>query len=283
MITERRWLRWLGAAIAIAGAAFVVREAWRLRSDVAAMATEPQLFGVVFVGAFLYAAALTLLALGWAGLVRVGAGSVPRRELVRIFAASSIAKYLPGNVFHFAGRQLLAGRLGVPQRRTAAATVTESVATLVAGIAMAAVALAGTRHALVAPALLAAIVVGVAIGHRRALTAMLGLACAFFLVNQLLVAGIAAVLGASRADLLPLTAVYLFSWAAGNALPGAPGGRGLREAACVSLTDALALATEPLAVTLAVAMRLISLAGDLLFFAGGGTSSANAFTSTELP
>ena len=283
MITERRWLRWLGAAVALAGAAFVVREAWRLRSDIAAMATEPEPLGVVLVGAFLYAGALTLLALGWAGLVRVGAESVPRGELVRIFASSSIAKYLPGNVFHFAGRQLLAGRLGVPQRRTAAATVTESVATLVAGIAMAAVALAGTRHALVAPALLAAIAVGVAIGHRRALTAMLGLACAFFLVNQVLVAGIAAVLGASRADLLPLTAVYLISWAAGNALPGAPGGMGVREAAFVSLTDALALAAEPLAVTLAVAMRLISLAGDLLFFAGGGTSGAKAFTSTELP
>lgn len=283
MITERRWLRWLGGAVAIAGTAFVIREGWRLRSDVAAMATEPELFGVVLVGAFLYAAALTLLALGWAGLLRNGAEAVPRRELVRIFAASSIAKYLPGNVFHFAGRQLLAGRLGVPQRRTAAATVTESVATLVAGIAMAAVALAGTRHALVAPALLATIAVAVAIGRRRALTAMLGLACAFFLVNQVLVAGIAAVLGASRADLLPLTAVYLFSWAAGNALPGAPGGMGVREAAFVSLTDALALAAEPLAVTLAVAMRLISLAGDTLFFAGGGTAGANAFTSTELP
>lgn len=283
MRSERRWLRWLGAAAALAGTAFVVREGWRLRADIAALATDPALAAALLAAASAYAGALVLLALGWAGLVRDGENAVPRRALINVFATSSIAKYLPGNIFHFAGRQLLAHRLGIRQRRTAAATLVETGTTLVAGLTMAAVAIAGTRHALALPALLGLIAGATIVGRRRPPVAMLGLACAFFAVNQLLVAGLAVVLGAPRADILALTAIYLLSWAAGNVLPGAPGGLGVREAAFVSLCTALALAAEPLAVMLAVAMRVVSLSGDVLFFVIGGATGANAATTTELP
>ncbi|MEO1594697.1 MAG: hypothetical protein AAFS02_05565 [Pseudomonadota bacterium] len=280
MTTRRGALRWLGAALAIAGVAFVLRAGWGLRGDIGAMAADRGLLVAVVLGAIAYAAALGLLALGWAGLARAGDARPPRRDLVHIFAAASIAKYLPGNVFHFAGRQLLASKLGVSQRRLAAATLAESVATLLAALALAAIAIVAARHPLLGPTLLAGLAVAIAVGHRRPVTTMLGLALAFFLVSVAIVAAMAHLLNVRIELMLPILAAYLFAWAAGNVLPGAPGGLGVREAAFVSLADSFALTDAAVALTLVVAMRLVTLAGDVLFFFVGG--SAGAITTTDL-
>ena len=49
------------------------------------------------------------------------------RQYYAVYGRTQIAKYLPGNCFHFAGRQLLGRRLGHGQRRLALASLIETI------------------------------------------------------------------------------------------------------------------------------------------------------------
>lgn len=50
---------------------------------------------------------------------------IPAVETFRVYARANIMKYLPGNVGHYAGRQLYGTRMGLSQAQLAAATVLE--------------------------------------------------------------------------------------------------------------------------------------------------------------
>ena len=81
----------------------------------------------------------------------------------------------------------------------------------------------------------------------------------------------AAVLGLSilpaQVGVTSTAALYIVAWLIGFAMPGAPGGLGVREAFMVmQLAPA---AGEPEALAFALMTRLVSIAGDMLFvFAG---------------
>ena len=62
-------------------------------------------------------------------------------------------------------------------------------------------------------------------------------------------------------------AIYILAWLIGFAIPGAPGGLGVREVfIVVNLTPATG---EPKALVFALMMRLASTIGDVLFFVVG--------------
>ena len=80
----------------------------------------------IAAGGLVYAGAGVLLALAWLQIMRGpegvqadgpggGRGPLPSRTRLGIaaYASSQIAKYIPGNVFHFVGRHALGRRLGL--------------------------------------------------------------------------------------------------------------------------------------------------------------------------
>ena len=68
-----------------------------------------------------------LLAEAWRRLLGPGTGAVATRHYHALYGRSQIAKYLPGNVFHLVGRQVLGRALGVSQARLAVATAAAMV------------------------------------------------------------------------------------------------------------------------------------------------------------
>ncbi|MEM7763504.1 MAG: hypothetical protein AAF290_05445 [Pseudomonadota bacterium] len=266
-MTERRWLSWLGFVLALVSMVFVARQLFALRADLSVLLGNPRLLIVIAACALTYAVSLNLLGYGWAGLIlKTRNNALDRQTLMGVFAATSLAKYLPGNVMHYAGRQWLASRYGATQARIAAASVGEVIATLAAGLSAA----GGLWLWHIAPlpaGIIAAVIFVICLRFvRHPLIAMFTCALVFFVGNILMLLAMTLVVSANDDAFAMLACAYLLGWAAGNIVPGAPGGLGIRESAFIAVGTQLAIASPALIATLAVAMRLVSIAGDVGFY-----------------
>lgn len=237
----------------------------------------------VYVGAGL------LLALGWTLLVRL-ASAAPLRiaPLLVGHLRAQLAKYLPGNVFHYAWRHLSARREGAGHRALALALALESVLVVASAAILALGVVADPRVAALAPwarhlawaAPVLAVVawVGVGVigrrgGHERLapartagpLSAVLVLDLVFFML-----AALSLRLLCEQPGALPLPAWcgwFALAWALGYVTPGAPAGIGLREAVlAIGLAPVLG---EAQALALALAYRLVTVAADAVLALAG--------------
>lgn len=281
----------LGGALVVA--ASLVYFAHHLRRTPAAdyrRLLDPELLPVLLLGVAGSVGAGLLLVAAWRAIVdALGAGRLTGRRALYVYGASLLGKYLPGNVFHLAGRHLLATRESVP-----ASAAASSIALEHASLALAAGSLAllhGVRGLPAAIGWVSAAGVAAMAGPLLARVARalgsrgdnfgppasalswwraLGLHLLFFLVSGAVLAATAGALadparaidGAAEARL-----VFAFApaWIAGFLTPGAPAGLGVREAVLVaSLQSSLGVEA---AVLVALALRLVGSVADLLIFA----------------
>ena len=245
----------------------------------------------ILVGAcFGYALACVFLGLGWQRILHgLGAPALPLYQIQVIYAQSQLGKYLPGNIIHVVGRQLLGRRQGIPHGILAASTLYEfaglGVASLV--LALPLVIDTGMLHLknfqpwpLVGVGVIAAIS-GWIVQHqirrrwphllnRRVVLTWLQ-AWSHYLLFFLLAGALLVALSAafSSQALEPETAIRLvtifaLSWLAGFVTPGAPSGIGIREGVIVLTLQPL-LPGAPAAL-IALLLRLVTVSGDLLYF-----------------
>lgn len=288
----RRLLRWLATLASLAGLSYV---GWTLAghwAELVAALAAPRVLAAIGV----HAAALALLALGWALCLR-GAAATPLSLVVgmAVYGRSLVLKYLPGNAFHFIGRQALIADLGIGQRAGMLASTAEIGLLILSAALLTLVFAAGLDGApggapggaALAPAIilasLAAPIVwaGLALAPRHPRLARLGplrvigelavsrhalaaLPCVlgFFLANLAVVWLIA---GPGSPDLPSLAVAYLSGWLLGFIVPGAPGGLGVREAAIIMLLAPKL--GEGGAAALATLLRLVNLGGEAMLWA----------------
>jgi uncharacterized membrane protein YbhN (UPF0104 family) len=235
-----------------------------------------------------------LLAIAWWWLAGIYGRRPSMRRGYSVWSRSQLAKYLPGNVFHYVGRQMLGREVGLSHPALVASGLLEMVSLVLSAALLSAAGAALTQTQLPIllslPAGLAIAGLGVAawpmidrLLRRFPPTAepmadlpplsmsqtlrLLGPAVALHL---LFFAGTGMVLWAlltlawpqAPVDAERVVWLYALAWAAGTVTPGAPGGVGVRE---VVLTLGLApLIGEPRAAALAVALRLVTVGGDVL-------------------
>lgn len=292
--------RWVGLGLSLAGGGWVLfvllRHGGRLGDALVARRVWTEL-GLATLG---YTALSSLAAGVWWWALGLYGARPPFLSGWAIWARSQAAKYLPGNVFHYVGRQLLGRREGLGHVALGAAAAVELVTLLAAAALLAAVAAlwgpgigAGLASpvvwtaALAAVGLVALIVVdalarrvprlaAVTSGlppltrRRMAAVALPALVAhaAYLAVCSLLVWRLAAAVaggeggGEDGAAWWTVMTAYPIAWAAGTVTPGAPGGLGVREAA-LALQLAAALG-EPAASLVALVFRVATVVGDLL-------------------
>jgi hypothetical protein len=250
------------------------------------------------VSIFVYTVLLVGVTTGFAHLVQAtGHMTAAAGEGLIVWGQANIAKYLPGNVLHFAGRQVLGARYGWPQAGIATASLLEVGLFVLLPAALAALALTATGADL--GPLGRSGQLGLVV-----LAAALGLACVLFaarlarwlpppvgrLVARLELPRPAAILPAllyfllffvgmsliawwlygvvtgraAPADLPLLAGAFLVSWLLGFIVPGAPGGIGVREGT-FALFGGVLLGQEGL-VVVALLLRLVTLMGEGLLF-----------------
>ena len=283
-----RRLRPLLAVSAITGLAWA---GWSQRDAMASFDWSVD-HGVLALAVALFAVGPLLQGLTFAlGLRRIGAGG-PTGALARMWARSFLLRYEPSGVVGFAYRVTARERVGASTAQVVTVTGYEQLAVVVAG---AAAAMAGFLGAGVHPPVLAivlfaaAIVTAVAarpafVGgwlrdrlqargietagplRGRTLALMVALDAAGWVATALGSWALARALGATAGlDAFLLLGAFALSWLLGVLVPLAPGGLGLREGSLV-LTLGAAIGVGP-ATALALALRLVSFAGELVAIA----------------
>lgn len=243
-----------------------------------------------------YGGSSFLLSAGWYRLLQA-AGHTPAchtAHIHSIYGRTQIAKYLPGNVFHFAGRHILGRQAGISHGALVAAALYEilgliSAASLLAlagmllyqqsvagfsllqGLTLLAAGLTGALAIAIAAPYLARLK-GFQLPARDSLQTLVDLvyAVAFYFVFFAIVGGLLALLAyfatpsGPAIDVGRVVMVFAVAWLAGYVIPGASAGIGVREAV---ITAALApMLGEALSVALALVFRLITISGDVVYF-----------------
>jgi len=228
---------------------------------------------------------------------------VDARLAIGIYLKANIGKYLPGNVMHFAGRNLLGSRMNIRQINIAVSTFLEIALTALSALLV--VIIFAFRYLLVVAIIMlqnriyfnifmivivtcVLLTFGVIVycnKHPNCLEKYMYLFSFKFLkvilkvvpvyVGIMILYGlvsvgiIAWILGGTVTpeNVVSTVALYIISWLAGFVIPGAPGGIGIREAISILLLSKIyGMDTVALA---AVILRAATILGDLLSFLVG--------------
>ncbi len=214
---------------------------------------------VAGVCAVAYAACLGLLAQAWAAVAGI-AHRLPFARAVAIYGPGTVAKYLPGSVFHYASRHVLGRRERLGHAALVKASMVEIAMHVGIALMMAAALIAAGWLAPVGGAALAAGLLAAA--RRLPLVASFAYQLLFFSAFAAIVLILGSI-GALIENPMRLASLFFVAWTVGFLVPIAPGGIGVREAVLLALaapyetTDAIAM--------LAVLVRLVGIVGDGLF------------------
>ena len=273
----RIWLNRIGALLGIVGVAFV---AYRLHGYLGELDLQrfgrPSYVAAVLL-AVVYGASNLLLALGWRAVLQFLGVDAGLDWTIRAYATSQLAKYIPGNIFHFAGRQALGVAAGIGNVPLAKSTAIELAILAIGGalflplLLQHAVPGSGAATAVVAfgaPIAVVFVATWRLAGGTAARSVALYLA---FLVLSGLIFVLTLSLAEGRtidASAVPLTVgAYVVAWLAGLLTPGAPAGLGIREAVLLALLAGIA--SGPVVLTAVLVGRIITVSGDLMFYAAG--------------
>lgn len=228
--------------------------------------------------ALLYGVTNILLALAWCQLLSFFEVKVQRKWAVKVYGLSQLAKYVPGNIFHLAGRQALGMAAGVSARALAKSALWELGLIAVAGTVLGCMALPllwAKLPIFISIMMFSAISLAGVIALSRLLSPLVGIAfilqIIFLAVSGLVFIGILEIVDPSSvtcSDFSMLCGAYVIAWLGGLLTPGAPAGVGVRELILLFLLKGMVAEADLL---LAVVLgRLVTVTGDLFYFGVSG-------------
>lgn len=291
-LKSRKLLQFLGYLLLAVSLVYIGERVITYMEELGDVGLTPSFLAAVGVGTVLYAVLLLLFAAAW-GVLLGGClyCKVRWSAIVSVYGRSQISKYLPTNVLHYAGRQVMGRAIGWPHLAIAAASVLEIIGLLLSsGIIVLGLGFA-LQSKLVSNIHWLYVVVGViAIGlvlrfpplwrllDRVMKTAGLRhqglknlpwavlLYILFFMLTSLLLFGLVSYATDTwQWVLFPRVALaFSVAWLVGYVVPGAPGGLGVREAMLQVVLSPLV--GGPVATLCAIALRIITSLGDVAFY-----------------
>jgi len=284
--TWKRLLNGLGTVLAVAGVAFVGIRFHAYGKEIDFSHLGGCVWVVAGIAAVAYAGANLLLAAAWRDLLGRMATRVKALWAIKVYGISQLAKYVPGNIFHFAGRQALGMADGVPGWVLAKSSAWELGLLVLAGIAYSGLAsplafawpIAAGLGIFIATVALMAWVLGRGFG-RLCVRAWVCHLVFLGISGSLFIWLLMAIAPAADGRLWPsLCAAYVLAWLAGLVTPGAPAGVGVRELILLFLMHGLFSQADLL---LAVVVgRVVTVAGDAIFFLVATLLTVKADTAT---
>ncbi|KJR46146.1 hypothetical protein UF75_3469 [Desulfosporosinus sp. I2] len=269
-------LSWVGGLLALIGVLFVVIRlvGYADKLDLSQLQTVDWL--VLSALSILYAIMNVALVLAWQQIMKSLKTPLGFWQAAHIYGMSQLAKYVPGNIFHLAGRQALGMAAGVPGWALAKSSVWELGLIAVAGALFGLLSLPlwwQSFPSVVALLLFVIVLIVMGLAARRWLKLpmafALGCYVLFLTVSGLIffvVLSLVSSVSVTTGMLLGLVGAFVIAWLAGLLTPGAPAGVGVRELVLLFvLKGAVAEADLLLAVAIG---RVVTVAGDLLFFLG---------------
>ncbi|MBA2880014.1 hypothetical protein HNR65_000321 [Desulfosalsimonas propionicica] len=273
----KTWLQWAGTGLGLAGVIFIGIRLYQYSGDLDFDRFGTGEWAAVLTLAFVYGCANFLLAAAWWNILSMLRVRADKSWSIRIYGVSQLAKYIPGNIFQFAGRQALGVAAEVPGWALAKSIFWELAFISTAGL---------TFSCLIMPSIFPGLSVGLSLTGFLAvilaaglcLRSVLGASAAkafschllfLFLSGLVFVATLAIVTGKnsnifSFEFIILYAAAYVVAWLAGLVTPGAPAGVGIREMVLLFLLGAEVAQAELLVAV--ILNRLITVTGDGGFF-----------------
>lgn len=271
----KRTLHWGGSAVAIAGIAFVALRLHGYGAEIDFARFDLIAWSWVAALALTYGLSNLMLALAWRNLLGQFGACTSRRWAVRVYGISQIAKYVPGNIFHLAGRQAMGMAAGLAGWPLAKSAVWELGLICVTGALFGLLVLPLLLPHL--PVMASAGIFAAALGVAAILlwryvgppaARAFGWHAAFLAISGLLFVGLIELLAdkpGSGLPMPPLIGAYVLAWLAGLVTPGAPAGLGVRELVLLFLLNGVIGEADLLLA--AVLGRVVTVCGDVGFFA----------------
>ena len=211
-------------------------------------------------------------------LLNYAAESFDYKTAYYYFSKTEIAKYLPGNMFHFVGRQALASSIGISQKDMAKVSLLHSFLLLGATIFTSTLFAFFAKHVptyILILMVLSCIVAIVAIYYsypsfpvRQKIKINLLLSVSIAIQGIMLGIIITVLSPDIDASLFfECVSIYIISWLIGFATPGASGGLGVREGTFIAITTFLHVDIAPDIIVFSVVLvRLLNILTDMLMY-----------------
>lgn len=279
---SRRWKGLLKGAAALFGTVLCVMGLWYVFDFLAGLGVGEHLSTLVgwqilvVVGlTFCLVAANALIAFSWRAILTDLGSAMSATRAQLLFSQANLGKYVPGNVLHMLGRQVLAMREGVPALVVAKSLTLEMLLLVLTSGCIAAVVWFVARSTGGGGGF-TLLMVCCAVGGLGLLLQRAGMhgsaraALGYFAYH--LIGGVAfallflalSVAGDGGTDFWLLVMAYVASWVLGLVTPGAPAGLGVREGVLIMLLQGV-----PDHAVLGVAVvlsRCMSVLADLAYF-----------------
>jgi hypothetical protein len=287
----------IGIVLPLLGLVFVVSRMWSAGVAVLSIISLNQIVTIILIGGAVYAADNFLIVLAWHRLLKwFGEKDLSWRLSVAIYGRTQIAKYIPGNIFHFSSRHLMGHESGFEHASLLGAMVFEILGQLTAASLIALIGFfIGIRSAvsiiaillILLAALASPIVIQYMLNHikffkgklnlpplegmalLKSLLSIWWLYLAFFIISNVVFSGI--VIGVVGRELtIPISILFVaftISWLAGFIAPGAPAGMGVREAVMILVLSRYL--GESSCILISLLSRFVTMTGDICFFVIG--------------
>lgn len=122
---KKKLINIVGSILLILSFGFIINRLVKMDIDLASVFT-PTITAMVVVFPFLGVLIIFCNSFCWNKMLSLlTEHSIPLGETVKVYSKSNIMKYLPGNVGHYAGRQLLGSKFGIKQAQLAMASILE--------------------------------------------------------------------------------------------------------------------------------------------------------------
>ncbi|MCU6676406.1 hypothetical protein [Leclercia tamurae] len=264
-----------GSVIALLSVLFVVNRITAYWTQVPADTFTLKLLLLILILAGIYGAANLILASAWRLLMLGLEQAISSRMANRIYGLTQLAKYVPGNIFQFAGRQFLAMSHGFSGKAIAKSTFLELLLLVLTGVAFILWMLPLLYPAfniIYGFSLFIIITTLIALRLKWQQKSDLMNVIARYFLFLLISGGVFLMILYSIVDnwtgtpalVLPLIGAYVVAWLAGLVTPGSPAGVGVREFILILLLKPFFAEVD---IVLAVIIsRITTVVGDCFFY-----------------
>lgn len=270
----KRYLHLMGGTLGLIGVIFVIMKLGSYAHEINLTRFNMEDGFLILFLSLLYGASNILLAQAWWYLLSFLGNKTTQTWAIKTYGISQLAKYVPGNIFHLAGRQAMGMAAGFKAGVLVKSTLWELGLLTVAGTLFSLLAVPLILPDVSKSTAIMAFIVLV-IGCVRVMKRLLSSAVGSALLRQitfLAISGVIFIVATlivtpkiiPSAIFIPLCGAYVVAWLAGLVTPGAPAGAGVREMVLLFLLDGLITPVDLLLVV--VLGRIITILGDLFFF-----------------
>ena len=238
----------------------------------------------------IYGSANFLLAVAWRQLLENLGVKFSSLGSIRLYGMSQLAKYVPGNIFHLAGRQAYGMAAGIEARALAKSILWElglialagaQFCWLIASLFIPTLPQTASVFLLLSSVILIGAILSCTVGRKVGWAFLCQIL--FLLISSTVFVALLILTTGEREltsyHLLTIGGCYIVAWLVGLITPGAPAGVGVREMILLLLLNGLVTETD---LFMAVLLgRLVTVVGDLLFFITASSISAK-FSEFEI-